>query len=201
MKPNPYFFLFFFLFIVAVGAAQEDSLQVSSEKKSKRELRKEQREKDYEPYNALAPAKAAFYSAVLPGLGQAYNGSYWKIPIAYAGLGTGIYIYMWNDERYDRYRDAYKNRLAGREDEFDGNGNKSFVSTNGLIRAQEQLQKNKEISLLVTVGIYMLNIIDANVEAHLRQFNVDEDLSVKPNFDIDALSGKTNYGFTLNYNF
>lgn len=70
------------------------------------------KEKDYKPYNALAPAKAAFYSAVLPGLGQAYNGRYWKIPIVYGGLGAGIYFYIKNDDQWNRYRDAYKARLA-----------------------------------------------------------------------------------------
>lgn len=196
MKLNPYFFSFFFLFFLSVASAQQDSLLVTPEKKSKRELKREQKEKEYEPYNALAPAKAAFYSAVLPGLGQAYNGSYWKIPIAYGGLATGIYFYLDNDKKYDSYRNAYKDRLAGRPDEYEGR-----ISTEGLIRAQELFQKNKEISLLVTVGVYVLNIIDANVEAHLRQFNVDEDLSVKPDLDFDALTGKTNYGLTLNYRF
>ncbi|QYA27000.1 hypothetical protein G3I01_16365 [Gramella sp. MT6] len=200
MKSNPKFFLFFFLLIASIATAQQDSLLVTSEKKSRKELKREQREKDYEPYNALAPAKAAFYSAVLPGLGQAYNGSYWKIPIAYAGIGTGIYFYLDNDKEYDRYRNAYKDRLAGRKDEFTVNGEQR-IPTNRLIDAQEFYQKNKEISILVTVGVYILNIIDANVEAHLRQFNVDEDLSVKPGLDFDALTGKTNYGLTLNYRF
>jgi len=134
-------------------------------------------------------------------LGQAYNGSYWKIPIAYGGLATGIYFYLDNDKEYDRFRDAYKNRIAGRPDEFDGSGDSPLVATDRLISAQETYQKNKEISLLVTVGIYILNIIDANVEAHLRQFNVDEDLSVQPNLDFDSLTGKTNYGLTLNFSF
>lgn len=196
MKNKFNFFLFFFVFSFSVAIAQQDSLAVNAEEDSKKELK----EKDYEPYNALAPSKAAFYSAVLPGLGQAYNGSYWKIPIVYGALGTGVYFYLDNDKQYDRYRDAYKNRLAGRPDEFTVNGVRR-ISTDGLIRAQEIYQKQKEISILVTVGIYVLNIIDANVQAHLRQFNVDEDLSVKPNLDYDALSGKTNYGLTLNYNF
>lgn len=192
MKSKTNFFLFFFLLIISIASAQQDSLAVTSEKATKKEVK----EKEYEPYNALAPAKAAFYSAILPGLGQAYNGSYWKIPLAYGGIGTGVYFYLNNDKEYDKYRDAYKDRLAGRPDEFQGR-----ISTNGLIRAQEFYQKNKEISILVTVGVYILNIIDANVEAHLRQFNVDEDLSVKPNMDFNALSGKTNYGLTLNYKF
>jgi len=177
--------------------AQTDSLSIQA----KEGVETEVVEKDYEPYNALAPAKAAFYSAILPGLGQAYNGSYWKIPIAYGGLATGIYYYLDNDKQYSKYRDAYKNRIAGREDQFNGKDERVFVSTDGLIRAQEVYQKNKEISLLVTVGVYILNIIDANVEAHLRQFNVDEDLTLQPNFDFNSLTGKTNYGLTLNFNF
>ena len=190
MKNSQLFFLCYFLFSFLAINAQQDSLAVKTENTGT------EQEKDYEPYNALAPSKAAFYSAVLPGLGQAYNGSYWKIPITYAGLGTGIYFYLNNDKQYDRYRNAYKDRLAGRTDEFEGR-----ITRDGLIRAQEFYQKNKEISLLVTVGIYVLNIVDANVEAHLRQFNVDEDLSLKPNLDFDAFSGKTNYGLTLNFNF
>lgn len=188
MKVKLFFFLFFFLLAIQGSYAQQDSLSVRTPEAEK--------ERDYEPYNALAPSKAAFFSAVLPGLGQAYNGSYWKIPIAYAGIGTGIYFYLENDKQYDKYRDAYKDRLAGRIDEFEGR-----ITTDGLIRAQEFYQKNKEISLLVTLGVYVLNIIDANVEAHLRQFNVDEDLSLQPNLDFDSLTGKTNYGLTLNFNF
>lgn len=69
-------------------------------------------------YNPLAPAKAAFYSAVLPGLGQAYNKKYWKIPFVYAAIGTSIYVYNFNDTAYNRYRTAYKLRLAGKQDEF-----------------------------------------------------------------------------------
>jgi len=192
VKISKLFFLFFFLLTFYVGTAQNDSLSVEGNSTNKKELK----EKEYKPYNPLAPAKAAFYSAVLPGLGQAYNGSYWKIPIAYAGLGTGIYFYLKNDEQYDKYRDAYKDRLAGRTDQF-----KDRITTDGLIRAQEFYQKNKEISILVTVGVYILNIVDANVEAHLQQFNVNEDLTFQPKMNYDAFSGKTNYGLSLNFNF
>jgi hypothetical protein len=154
------------------------------------------KEKDYKPYNALAPAKAAFYSAVLPGLGQAYNGRYWKIPIVYGGLGVGIYFYIKNDDQWNRYRDAYKARLAGRKDEFEGR-----LTKDKLIKAQEFYRKNKEMSILVTAGIYILNIIDANVDAHLQQFNVSEDLTLKPNMRMDNFTGKSQYGLSLNYRF
>lgn len=159
------------------------------------------------PINPLSPAKAAFYSAVLPGLGQAYNKRYWKIPIVYGGLATGIYFYSNNNKEYNRYRDAYKSRLAGlTTDEFyfDAEGNQLTsprVTTEGLQRGQKFYRKNKEISLLVTLGIYALNIIDANVDAHLMQYNVDENLSLAPHFKINEIDRTSNLGLTLNFNF
>ncbi|NJX17148.1 DUF5683 domain-containing protein, partial [Tamlana crocina] len=86
-------------------------------------------------------------------------------------------------------------------DEFSTEDGRPIVSTNALIEAQRFYQRNKEISVLVTVGLYALNIIDANVDAHLQQFNVSEDLSLKPTLDYDRFSGTTGYGLTLNYNF
>ncbi len=145
----------------------------------------------------LSPSKAAFYSAILPGLGQAYNKKYWKIPIVYAALGTGVYFYIRNNDDYNRYRDAYKRRLAGfTDDEFFGR-----ISDDGLRRGQRTFRRNKELSLLVTIGIYALNIIDANVDAHLLQYNVDENLALKPHFKFNELDATTNLGLTLNFNF
>ncbi|MFD0976066.1 DUF5683 domain-containing protein [Salinimicrobium gaetbulicola] len=188
--------ILFILFLLFVGPlfAQQDTLLVSAQKVVE--------EPAYEPYDPLSPARAAFYSAVLPGLGQAYNGKYWKIPVVYTALGIGVYFYIDNDQQYDRYRDAYKSRLAGKTtDEFSDANGEPIVSTNGLIEAQRFYQRNKEISVLVTLGLYALNIIDANVDAHLQQFNVSEDLSVKPAVDFDQYSGKTGYGLSLNYQF
>ncbi len=143
----------------------------------------------------LRPSKAAFYSAVLPGLGQIYNKRYWKAPIVWAAIGTGIYFYVSNDKEFDRYRDAYKRRLAGFEDdEFFG-----VVSDDGLIRAQEQFRRNKEVSLLITLGLYALNIIDANVDAHLLQFNVDENLSLSPHYQYNEMENTSDVGLTLNF--
>ncbi len=145
----------------------------------------------------LRPSKAAFYSAILPGLGQAYNKRYWKIPIVWGAIGTGIYFYSRNDKQYNRYRDAYKRRLAGfKDDEFFG-----ALSLDGLERAQNQFRRNKEISLLVTVGLYVLNIIDANVDAHLLQFNVDENLSLSPHYQYNQMENAGDLGLTLNFKF
>ena len=154
-----------------------------------------------EDYNPLAPAKAAFYSAILPGLGQAYNKKYWKIPIIYAGMAVGVYFYIENDKEYDRFRNAYKRRLAGfTDDEFWGNGETALVSNDRLIDAQKSSQKNKDISIAVTVAFYLLNIIDANVDAHLQQFNVNDDLSLEPNFNINPINSQANYSLSLKYN-
>ena len=148
-------------------------------------------------YDPLTPARAAFYSAILPGLGQAYNGKYWKIPIIYAALGTGIYFYIDNNKQYNNVRDAYKRRLAGfSDDEFQGR----FTDDN-LREYQISLRRNKELALLVTIGVYALNIIDANVDAHLLQYNINEDLSLKPHYKIDEYDKSSNVGLTLNFKF
>jgi hypothetical protein len=152
---------------------------------------------DTTAFNPLSPAKAAFYSAILPGLGQAYNRRYWKIPVIYAALGTGIYFYIDNTNQYNRYRDAYKRRLAGfKDDEFYGT-----VTDDGLRNAQETFNTNREISLFVTIGIYVLNIIDANVDAHLLQYNVDDNLSLRPHYKINEFDLTSDLGLTLNFKF
>ena len=149
--------------------------------------------------NPLRPAKAAFYSAALPGLGQAYNKKYWKIPIVYGALATGLYFYNQTDNDYKRYRNAYKRRLAGfTDDEFYGSGAYPSISNDGLIRAQSTLKRNKELSILVTVGLYILNIIDANVDAHLLQYNLDDNLSLRPNVEFNEVDNQSNFGISLN---
>ena len=150
----------------------------------------------------LRPAKAAFYSAVLPGLGQAYNKKYWKIPIVYGAIGTGLYFYLDNNKLYKQYRNAYKRRLAGfTDDEFYGPGDTPFLSDEALIRAQRTLKRNKELSMLVTVGLYVLNIIEANVDAHLLQYNLDENLALKPFIDFNNPNYTTQIGLSLNIKF
>ena len=149
------------------------------------------------PIDPLSPSRAAFYSAILPGLGQAYNKKYWKIPIVYAALGTGIYFYSTNNRDYKRVRDAYKRRLAGfQDDEF-----QDRLTDDGLREAQKSLRRNKELSLLITAGLYALNIIDANVDAHLLQYNVDDNLSFKPHYKIDEFDNSKSVGLTLNLEF
>jgi len=144
----------------------------------------------------LTPAKAAFYSAVLPGLGQAYNKKYWKIPLVYGALGTSIYFYIDNNKKYHQYRDAYKSRLEGLVTD-----DLAFLDNNRLIAGQKFYQRNRDLSALVTLAFYALNILDANVDAALIQFNVDENLSVRPVLYPNDVTLKTNVGLTFNYTF
>ncbi len=146
----------------------------------------------------LSPAKAAFYSAVLPGLGQAHNKQYWKIPIVYGGLATGISIYSWQNKEYKRYRNAYKRRVLGfTDDEFYANE----ITDETIIDAQRYHKKNRDLALLGTVLFYIINILDANVSAHLAQFNVNENLTFNPNIYQDEISFQPKLGLSLNYQF
>ena len=102
----------------------------------------------------LSPSRAAFYSAILPGLGQIYNKKWWKAPIVWAAVGTGVYFYVQNDDEFNRYRTAFKLRRAGRPDEFDGvSGNGAFISEDGLERAQNVFKENRDLSLFITIGL------------------------------------------------
>ena len=144
----------------------------------------------------LTPAKAAFYSAILPGLGQAYNKKYWKIPLVYGAIGTSLYFYLDSQKKYTSFRNAYKQRLEGfTDDQY------SYLDDTRLISAQKFYQRNRDLSALFVVGFYVLNIIDANVDAALLQFNVDDNLSFKPGLYQNDLNAKTGLGLTLNYNF
>lgn len=144
-------------------------------------------------YDPLRPARAAFYSAIFPGLGQIYNKKYWKLPLVYAAVGTTMYFYLENTNSYNRYRDAYRMRLVGQIDEFSG-----VLTEQNLIDAQKLFRKNRDLSLLFVVGAYILNIVDANVDAHLSQFNVSENLSLKPSAEQNFFSGRMSYGLSLN---
>lgn len=150
----------------------------------------------------LSPAKAAFYSAVLPGLGQIYNKSYWKVPLVYAGFGIPIYFYIQNSKEYDRYMTAYKRRQQGyTDDEFFYGGasaDQPRVNNDGLRQGIQFYRRNKELSIIVTIGLYALNIIEANVDAHLKQFNVDEQLTIAPFIETNYFT-QPQYGLTLTY--
>lgn len=186
-----FFSYIFFLFLLSQAAFSQDDLRLIEIDTVESKI------------NPLAPAKAAFFSAILPGLGQAYNKKYWKIPIVYGAIGTGVYSYFWNKERYDGYRDAYKQRLQFGEQSTDqyNNVNGVKLTPEKLIAAQKFHQRNKDLSLLITTLLYILNIVDANVDGHLKQFNVNGKLTVRPEIRQSEFLNKQDVGLTLNYQF
>jgi uncharacterized protein DUF5683 len=149
----------------------------------------------------LSPSKAAFYSAILPGLGQAYNKKYWKIPFVYAALGSGVYFYSSNNNNYNRARTAFKLRKNNKPDEFDGLDGNIFLSEDALISAQETYKKDRDLSLLVTVGLYVLQVIEASVNAHLLQHNINNNLTINPKLIKNTANNKTIVGAQINFNF
>nr|WP_294784919.1 DUF5683 domain-containing protein [uncultured Flavobacterium sp.] len=151
-----------------------------------------------ETIDPLRPAKASFFSAILPGLGQVYNKKYWKVPLVYGAIGTSTYLYLDNHKKYNIYRDEYKNRLAGNVSET---SSLAGLDENRLIRIQKGFQRNRDLSALFIVGFYILNIIDANIDAALSQFNVDEKLAFKPAIIKNDIASNNNFGFAINYSF
>lgn len=132
----------------------------------------------------LTPSKAAFYSAIIPGLGQAYLGKGWKVPIIYAAIGASIYYYDVNNKEMNSYRTAYKRRLNGFfDDEY--LETEIPITTDQLLLGMEFHKNYRDIAIILAAVSYMLNILEANVSAHLLQFNVNDDLSVIPNIIID----------------
>jgi hypothetical protein len=184
-KIVPISLLFFLIGTVSLFAqAKEETVLVAKDTTKLEEI------------DPLTPAKAAFYSAILPGLGQAYNKKYWKIPLVYGAIGTSLYFYIDNNKKYHDYRDAYKRRLEGYNDD-----NYKFLDDSRLIAGQKFYQRNRDLSALFVVAFYVLNIIDANVDAALIQFNVNERLSMRPEIYPADVTFKPNVGLTFNYRF
>ncbi|WP_299159543.1 DUF5683 domain-containing protein [uncultured Tenacibaculum sp.] len=185
-------FVFFSLSFSQISFAQKDSTLI----------RAKQLQLGSDKYNPLSPSKAAFYSAIFPGGGQIYNKKYWKAPIVWAAIGSSIYFYIDNSNGYDRFRTAFKLRSQGLPDEFNGlNGNPN-ISTAGLENAQKTLSKNRDLSLLTGVLLYVLQIVEASVNAHLLQFDTDDSLSINPMIKSDPmLIEAPKVGLTLKYSF
>lgn len=191
LKKKQYIITFFFLLITLFSYSQEEAII-----KIKDTILVNNND-----FNPLSPAKAAFYSAILPGLGQAYNKKYWKIPFVYAALGSGVYFYSSNNTNYKRVRTAYKLRENDKADEFDGLGDHIYLSDTALSTAQKSYKKDRDLSLLVTVGLYLLQIVEASTNAHLLQHNVDDNLSFTPQIIHNSATNKSIVGASLNIKF
>lgn len=111
------------------------------------------------------------YAAICPGLGQIYNKKYWKLPILYAGLGTAIYFIAFNQHYYNYY-----NRLL---DQINANPSNSIYSASEVSSIITYYHNDRDLSIIIAVGVYMISIVDANVDAQLMGFNVSDDISMR----------------------
>ncbi|MEO6830971.1 MAG: DUF5683 domain-containing protein [Chitinophagaceae bacterium] len=122
------------------------------------------------------PKKSALYSAILPGAGQFYNRQYWKIPVIYVGIGVATYFLVDNSTQYQRYRRAYISRINNPnfQDEFTG-----IRSEGDLKILQDFYKKNLDMTVLFTTIGYMLQVMDALAFAHLKNFDISKNISLK----------------------
>lgn len=164
MKHVSYFLVFFFW--CAVSSLQAQKLSNADTLKTP------------EKTNYRSPKTASILSAVLPGAGQVYNKKYWKVPIVYGAMGTAVYFIDYNTKKRNIFRDELIARL---------DTNSSTVPDPELAKhSQAQIEDAKnyykrmlDISYASLVAIYLLNIIDASVDAHLFTFDVSKDLSLR----------------------
>lgn len=152
-------------------------------------VEEEESAKDKKPHS---PRTAIILSAVLPGLGQAYNKKYWKIPIVYAGLGVGVYFLQDNIREVKTFKQHYRNAT----DDDPNTINTSGFNQAGLQEKINQHKKWRDYSYLGLAAVYLLNLLDANVDAHLFNFDVSEDLSMSVTPSL-LYTGKPTPGITL----
>ena len=145
-----------------------------------------------------SPRKATLMSTLLPGLGQVYNHQWWKVPIIYGGFGGVVYGIAFNTKYFKDFRGAYKSRLEGNfTDPYVG----KYTNAN-LEELQQFYRRNRDLCYVILAGVYVLNILDANVSAHLFDFDVSDDLSLRwqPSI-LTANSGQTVPALSLSLRF
>jgi hypothetical protein len=152
-----------------------------------------------------SPRKATIRSAIIPGWGQAYNKKYWKIPIVYAAIGIPVGTFLYNKRWYNRTRDAarmisadpidtanYRQRVNEKLYIFFTDPTGSLPS---LLNYRNEFRRNMDYSILFVLLTWGLNVIDATVDGHLKEFDVSDNLSMQIRPTI--LSGNTTAGISF----
>jgi hypothetical protein len=173
--------------------AKLDKEMKRAEKKKLKEIKKIQNKEKWSlPYPN--PYRAGLYSFIIPGAGQIYNKRYWKAPLVWGAMGGMIYLIDFNKTQKERFETAYGLRVIGtEEDEFVG----LISSAEGIKKYRDQYDKYLQQSYLGLVGIYALNALEAYVDAHLKNFDISEDLSLRVNPTFSNDSGTPYVGISL----
>jgi hypothetical protein len=152
---------------------------------------------------AHSPKKAAIRSAILPGLGQIYNKKYWKLPIIYGALGISGAVFVYNLTNYRDLRVAYRAKYKASQSPPDSSEwskiRREFlpIDMNALRSYRDEFRRNIDYSILATMLLWGLNVIDATVDAHLKPFDVSPDLSFKLKIGPSQLAGTTGVSLVL----
>jgi hypothetical protein len=152
-----------------------DSLS-ASDKKSKKIKKQDTSSVKVKRY--YSPTRALWMSAVVPGLGQIYTRRYWKLPIVYAGLGVAAYFVVSNQLNYVVARDSYR-ATQGVEGYTSIDPEYQAYSPSQIKSFRDFYRRNRDFSIVALAAVYALNIIDATVDAHLRSFDVSDNLALK----------------------
>lgn len=167
---------------------------------------------NYSTNEVSSVKKATTLSIICPGAGQIYNKSYWKVPIVIGGMASMVYVIDWNNRGFQRFKKAYALRA-----DFDANpGNypdgvshdefKGRYSATYLKNLRDAYRRNRDLSIILTAAVYAFQAIDAHVDAHLKDFDISDDLTVdlQPMFDYQYSHANGTYpvfGFNLNITF
>lgn len=146
-------------------------------------------------------AKAGFYSALFPGLGQIYNKKYWKLPIVYGAFGVSVGFIIFNQNKVNCYEDQYFLRQEGIQSNCQDRD--ESLSDEQILEQREYYRKNLEVSYIAAGIVYALNIIDAIVDAHLYNFDVSDDLSmhINPTWIPSFGHGSAFQGLSISFDF
>ena len=122
-----------------------------------------------------SPQKAALLSAIIPGAGQIYNRKYWKVPVLAAGAGALVYSFQFNQKNYSLFKTELIHRQTG---SIEINSDLKNLSDANLNELQDYYHRYRDLTIVGMALLYALNVLDATVDAHLFDFNVNEDLSM-----------------------
>lgn len=143
-----------------------------------------------------SPRKAILYAAILPGLGQVYNKKYWKLPLVYGGfyaIGYGMDYY---NDLHKEYRGYLFQNLEDGIGENDVNQNRNQgakLTTSQLRTIVDKARRERDFMIILMGGMYILQMIDAHVDSHLKEFDLNPQLqvSIEPAMDHNALAGRS----------
>lgn len=144
--------------------------------------------------NEPNPKKAGLYSALLPGVGQLYNQQYWKIPLIYAGAGVAVYFFVNNQKNYRKYRQAYISRI----DTDTNNDLEPNYTAAQLKTLQDQYKKWLDMTSLLTAVGYTLQVLDAVVFCHLKEFDISRDISLRMQ-PVNTMNNGVGFGLAMHF--